>query len=176
MFVDRVTIFVRAGDGGNGCVGFRREKYAPRGGPNGGDGGNGGSVIIRSVEGLTNLANLSQQRHWKADRGAHGQGSDCTGRGAPDLIIEVPPGTIVRDRDRGHVLRDLKQVGDEVVVVRGGRGGHGNAHFKSSTQPAPPTAEQRQPGGGGGVSLGVKGVADGGVGGRPHPRQAAPLS
>src|SRR5436309_10826648 len=118
MFVDRVTLFVRGGDGGNGCVSFRREKYAPRGGPNGGDGGDGGSVIIRAVEGLTNLANLSQQRHWKADRGEHGQGSDCTGRGADDLVIDVAPGTIVRDRDRGHGLRDPTQVGDSVVAAR----------------------------------------------------------
>ncbi len=91
MFVDRVTVYVRGGDGGNGCVSFRREKYVPKGGPNGGDGGDGGSVTIRAVEGLTNLANLSQKRHWKADRGEHGQGSDCTGRGAPDLLIEVLP-------------------------------------------------------------------------------------
>ena len=136
MFVDRVTIFVRGGDGGNGCVSFRREKYAPRGGPNGGDGGDGGSVIVRAVEGLTNLAHLSYQRHWKAERGEHGQGSDCTGRNAPDLRIEVPPGTIVRDRDRGHVLRDLKRVGEWVNVARGGRGGHGNAYYKSSTNRA----------------------------------------
>src|SRR4051812_30512966 len=99
MFVDRVTIFVRGGDGGNGCVSFRREKYAPRGGPNGGDGGNGGDVVVLAVEGLSNLAHLSSQRHFMADRGEHGQGSDCTGRGAEDRVIEVPAGTIVRDRD-----------------------------------------------------------------------------
>src|SRR5690242_19093036 len=116
MFVDRVTIFVRGGDGGNGIVSFRREKYAPRSGPNGGDGGAGGHVIIRDAEGLTNLAHLSHQRHWKADRGEHCQGSDCTGRGAEDIVIEVPPGTIVRDRDRGHVLRDLKVAGEELIV------------------------------------------------------------
>src|SRR4051812_26978542 len=136
MFVDRVTIYVRGGDGGNGCLSFRREKYAPRGGPNGGDGGRGGHVILRAVEGLTNLANLSFQRHWKAERGTHGQGSDCTGRNADDMVIEVPTGTVVRDRDRGHVLRDLKEPGEEVVVARGGKGGHGNAHFKSATNRA----------------------------------------
>ncbi len=145
MFVDRVTIFVRGGDGGNGCVSFRREKYAPRGGPNGGDGGDGGSVIVRAVEGLTNLAHLSYQRHWKAERGEHGQGSDCTGRNAPDLRIEVPPGTIVRDRDRGHVLRDLKRVGEWVNVARGGRGGHGNAYYKSSTNRAPHRPRRASP-------------------------------
>ena len=112
MFVDRVTIYVSGGAGGNGCMSFRREKYAPRGGPNGGDGGHGGHVMIRAVEGLTNLAHLSHQRHWRANRGEHGQGSDCFGRGAEDLVIEVPPGTLVRDRDRGYLLRDLKAPGD----------------------------------------------------------------
>ena len=105
MFVDRVTIFVQGGAGGNGCLSFRREKYAPRGGPNGGNGGHGGSIIIRASESHTNLAHLSHQRHWKAERGEHGQGSDCYGRGGADLIIEVPPGTLVRDRDRGFIAR-----------------------------------------------------------------------
>src|SRR6516164_9259844 len=108
MFVDRVTIFVRGGDGGNGCLSFRHEKYAPRGGPNGGDGGSGGSVVLRAVDSHSNLAHLSHQRHWKAPRGEHGQGSNCFGRNGEDLVIEVPPGTIVRDRSRGNVLRDLK--------------------------------------------------------------------
>src|SRR5215213_9960563 len=98
MFVDRVTIYVRGGDGGNGCVSFRREKYVPRGGPNGGDGGHGGHGVIRAIEGLTNLANLSHQKHWIAKRGEHGQGKDCFGRGGEELVIEVPAGTIVRDR------------------------------------------------------------------------------
>src|SRR5262245_42172853 len=137
MFVDRVTIFVRGGDGGNGCLSFRREKYAPRGGPNGGDGGHGGNVILRASDGCSNLAHLSHQRHWKAHRGEHGQGSDCFGKNGEDITIEVPAGTIVRDRDRGHVLRDLKRPDETVVVARGGRGGHGNSHFKSSTNRAP---------------------------------------
>src|ERR1700690_865018 len=126
MFVDRGTVNGRGGGGGSGRLGLRRGTYVPRGGPSGGDGGNGGSIILRAVQGVTNLAHLSSQRHWKGERGDHGQGSDCHGRGADDLTIEVPAGTIVRDRDRGHLLRDLKAVGDWVAVAKGGKGGHGN--------------------------------------------------
>src|SRR5262249_1219153 len=168
MFVDRVTIYVRGGDGGKGCVSFRREKYVPRGGPNGGDGGDGGDVIVRAVEGLTNLAHLSHQRHWKADRGAHGQGKNRAGRDADDLIIEVPPGTILRDRDRGHILRDLKLSGETVTIARGGRGGRGNTFFKSSTNRAPRQAEAGQTGEERWVVLELKVIADVGLVGLPN--------
>src|SRR6516162_1749885 len=125
MFVDRVTLFVKGGDGGAGCCSFRREKYVPRGGPDGGDGGDGGDVIVRAVAGADNLAGLAHRKHWRAPRGGAGRGDNCHGRRGRELVLEVPPGTIIRDRDRGNILRDLTEVGQQVVVARGGRGGRG---------------------------------------------------
>src|SRR3974390_81660 len=132
MFVDRVELYVKGGDGGAGCCSFRREKYVPKGGPDGGDGGDGGSVIVRAVAGTDNLAEIVNRKFWRGRRGGGGGGAgypgrraggsaNCHGRRAEDLVIPVPPGTLVLDRERGHVLRDLKQAGEEVVAARGGR-------------------------------------------------------
>src|SRR5436190_4591190 len=114
MFVDRVAIYVKGGDGGAGMCSFRREKYVPRGGPDGGDGGKGGSVIVRAVAGTDSLAEIVNRKHWRADRGQHGMGSNCYGRAAEDLVLPVPPGTLILDRDRGNVLRVLTEAGQEV--------------------------------------------------------------
>ena len=176
MFVDRADIHVKGGDGGNGCVSFRKEKYVPRGGPNGGNGGDGGSVRVIAVEGLTNLAHLSFQRHWKAERGEHGQGSNCTGRTAEDLVISVPVGTVIRDRDRGFVLKDLKKLGDSVIVAAGGKGGFGNTHFKSSTNRAPRIAEKGLLGEERSISLELKVIADIGLLGLPNAGKSTLLS
>lgn len=176
MFVDRVTLHVKGGDGGNGCVSFRREKYVPRGGPNGGDGGHGAHVIVRAVDGLTNLAHLSGMRHFRGDRGQHGMGSNRDGRSAENVYIDVPPGTIVRDHNQGHILKDLKAPDDYVVVARGGRGGHGNEHFKSSTNRAP---RQFEPGGQGeerSINLELKVIADVGLIGLPNAGKSTLLS
>ncbi len=137
VFVDRVEIRVEAGKGGDGCLSFRREKFVPRGGPDGGDGGDGGSVVVRAVSGVDNLAAIAARKHWKAKAGTHGQGNNRRGRNADDVTLDVPPGTIVRDAEGDYVLKDLVASGDSVIAARGGRGGKGNAHFKSATNQAP---------------------------------------
>lgn len=168
MFVDRVKIHVAAGDGGNGCLSFRREKFVPRGGPDGGDGGHGGSVILVAQPGVDSLAAVAHQKHLRAERGGNGEGSNRHGHSAYDLIVPVPPGTVVLDAQKHFVIKDLGQEGDQVVVARGGRGGYGNLHFKSAQNRAP---RQVTPGGDGEAReliLELKSIADVGLVGKPN--------
>ncbi len=137
MFVDRVEIEAIAGRGGDGCMSFRRERYVPRGGPDGGDGGDGGSVIFVARPGVNSLVNLSHRKHVKAERGVNGMGSNRHGKQGDDCIIEVPPGTIVIDSKNDFIIKDLANEGDQVIAARGGKGGKGNARFKSATNQAP---------------------------------------
>jgi GTP-binding protein len=168
VFVDEVEIHVRAGDGGRGCVSFRREKYVPRGGPDGGDGGRGGSVILEADEGLGTLLDFRYRRQYAAPRGAHGQGSDRHGADGGDLVLRVPVGTVVRARDEELTLGDLTRHGQRLVVARGGRGGRGNARFATSTQRAPRRAEPGTPGEERWLRLELKLLADVGVVGFPN--------
>lgn len=137
MFVDEVTIYVRGGHGGDGCVSFRREKYVPKGGPDGGNGGNGGSVYLVARENLNTLLDLAGKHHWRAENGRPGTGKNCHGKYGSELVIDVPCGTLVYDAQSGALLKDLSVDGRKICVGRGGRGGYGNTHFVSSTNQAP---------------------------------------
>ncbi len=169
MFVDEAIIHVRAGNGGNGCVSFRREKYIPKGGPDGGDGGNGGSVIFVADENKNTLMDFAGRHHWKAGNGENGQGKKCYGKFGKDLVIHVPVGTMIFDIELGHkMLADMDEPEKRVVIAKGGRGGRGNWHFKSPTNQAPRYAE---PGGEGEfrtLKLELKLIADVGLVGMPN--------
>ena len=176
MFVDRARIYVKGGDGGNGCIAFRREKYVPRGGPSGGDGGRGGDVILVVDEGLRTLMDFKYRVHFKAGKGSHGQGSNMSGRDGENLVIRVPPGTLVRDSGTGEVLGDLTEHGQQLVVARGGKGGRGNARFATPTRQAPRFSEKGEPGEERWVELELKLLADVGLIGFPNAGKSTLLS
>src|SRR6478672_2899642 len=176
MFVDRVTIEVQGGRGGIGCLSFRREKYVPHGGPDGGDGGTGGSVVIVAKNGVNNLASLAHHRFWRADSGSPGSGANKQGKSAEDLVIEVPPGTLIIDAKEQFTLKDLTKDGDTVVAARGGAAGRGNQSFKSATNRAP---RDSTPGGDGEkreLVLELKVIADVGLIGKPNAGKSTLLS
>lgn len=176
MFVDEVQVYVKAGDGGDGLVGFRREKYVPKGGPAGGDGGRGGDVVFRVDEGLTTLMDLRYNRHYKARRGENGMNQGKHGRNAEPLVVMVPPGTTITDIETNHVLADLKHHGEEAVVAEGGRGGRGNLRFASPRNPAPHIAENGEPGEERDIKVELKLIADVGLVGFPSVGKSTLLS
>jgi GTP-binding protein len=168
MFIDSVQITVRGGRGGDGCISFRREKYVPRGGPNGGDGGNGGDVILAADGNINTLLDFRHRRRFQAVSGGHGQGSDKHGKRGADVIVRVPPGTLVKEHGSDRVLADLIDPGRQIVVARGGRGGRGNARFATATHQAPREAEKGRQGQERVLNLELKLLADVGLIGLPN--------
>jgi GTPase len=175
-FVDEIDIFVKGGDGGAGCVSFRREKFVPRGGPDGGDGGHGGSVFLEADPALTTLLDFHYKRHYHAERGQHGEGSNRAGAGGADLVLRVPLGTVVTDRDTGEPIGDLTTPGQRVLAIPGARGGRGNARFSSSTNQAPRRADLGRPGPERWLHLELKLLADVGIIGFPNAGKSTLIS
>ena len=176
MFVDQVKIYVKGGDGGNGIVAFRREKYVPNGGPAGGDGGRGANVIFEVEEGLRTLMDFRYKRHFKAPRGEHGMSKNQHGRGAQDMIVKVPPGTVITDAETQEVIADLTEHGQRAVIAKGGRGGRGNSRFATPANPAPELSENGEPGQERDVILELKLLADVGLVGFPSVGKSTLLS
>jgi len=168
MFVDQVKIFVNAGDGGDGCVSFRREKFVPKGGPDGGDGGKGGDIVFEADPQLSTLVDLRYQQHYVVKHGGHGSGHNASGRGSDDRVIAVPIGTVVRDFESGEILGDLVASGQRMVAAKGGKGGRGNTHFKTATHQTPLQAEPGVVGEARWLNLELKLLADVGLVGFPN--------
>ena len=167
-FLDQAKVFIRSGDGGAGCVSFRREKFIEFGGPNGGDGGRGGDVVAECVDGLNTLIDYRYQQHFKAKTGGHGMGANRSGASSPDVVLRVPVGTQVFDEDNATLLADFTRVGERAVLAKGGNGGFGNTHFKSSTNRAPRRANPGLPGEERTIWLRLKLIADAGIVGLPN--------
>ncbi|MDF2558413.1 MAG: obg [Bacillales bacterium] len=176
MFLDQVKIYVKAGDGGNGMVAFRKEKYVPMGGPAGGDGGNGADVIFEVDEGLRTLIDFRFKRHFKADRGEHGMSKGMHGKNSQAMIVKVPPGTVVTDVDSGKVVADLTLHGQRAVIAKGGRGGRGNSRFATPSNPAPELSENGEPGQERNIQMELKLLADVGLVGFPSVGKSTFLS
>ncbi|MDA8137133.1 MAG: GTPase ObgE [Desulfobacteraceae bacterium] len=175
-FIDQATIIVQSGDGGRGCVSFRRERYVPRGGPDGGDGGKGGDVLLKTNPSKRTLYHLQFKKEYKAPNGGPGLGSQCNGRGGTDLVLDLPVGTLIYDADSGELLHDLVAADETIVIARGGRGGLGNTHFKSATNRAPRYAQPGEPGQKFTLRLELKLLADVGIIGLPNAGKSTLIS
>jgi GTP-binding protein len=176
MFIDKAQIWIKAGDGGNGCLSFRREKYVPKGGPDGGDGGRGGNVYFQSAENLDTLLDFAGKHHWRAQNGRPGSGQNKHGANGQDLVIPVPPGTLIYDADFELLLKDLDEVGLKVCVCRGGKGGRGNKAFATSTNQAPRQTEPGKKGQERNIRLELKLIADVGLIGMPNAGKSTLIS
>jgi len=176
MFIDQASIRIKACDGGNRCIAYRREKYVPRGGPSGGDGGSGGSVYVVATRRLNTLFHLRFQREWRAGRGQHGMGSNCSGQHGDDVTIELPVGSVVRDKQTSDLLADLTQEGERVLVAKGGRGGWGNQHFATATRQAPRFAQPGDAGEERELFIELKLIADVGIVGLPNAGKSTLIS